>query len=266
MSSYQPPADSFGNANQCDPATVDYFIKIFGAKEAVELSNIDNPTKNSIDAEKIQIALNDSATLIGSYISTAPYQGKLLIMGSYRRTQATLARCYLDSLRPRKAVLDACEKALQQLELWSSKAQPTAALRFQEARSYWGDTGCFTRATYARGRDFTEPSMIPWRTLNGANARRNNFVPPEPNVYQRHIIDNSCSAPDPNDLPQIDPSLQELNDLVSVLENTRGMGNFDNTLLMANGDLENQNLMVANNEEEFDNTKIFHDTLTPEEP
>jgi len=266
MSSYQPPADSFGIANQCDPATVDYFIKIFGAKEAVELSNIDNPTKNSIDGEKIQIALNDSATLIGSYISTAPYQGKLLIMGSYRRTQAILARCYLDSLRPRKAVLDACEKALQQLELWSSKAQPTAALRFQEARSYWGGSGCFTRATYARGRDFTEPSMIPWRTLNGANARRNNFVPPEPNVYQRPITDTNCGAPDPSTLPQIDPSLQELNDLVSALENTRGLGNFDNTQLLANGDLENQNVVVANPEEDFDNVKIYHDTLTPEEP
>ena len=130
MSGYQPPADRFGIANNCDPASVDYFVKIFGAKEALELSNIDNPAKNTIDGEKIQLALNDAAQLINNYITTAPYQGKLLIAGAYRRTQAILARCYLDSLRPRQAVTDACEKALQQMELWASKSQPTAAYRF----------------------------------------------------------------------------------------------------------------------------------------
>jgi phage gp36-like protein len=120
---YRPSRDNYGQANNCDPATVDYFIKVFGYQEALELSNIDNPTSNRIDSEKIQIALNDAAVLINNYIETAPPQGKLLIAGSYRRTQAILARSYLDSLRPRTHVLEAAEKALMQMELWANKLQ-----------------------------------------------------------------------------------------------------------------------------------------------
>lgn len=257
MSTYRPSADSYGIANNCDPATVDYFIKIFGAEEAIELSNIDNPTKNSIDAEKIQLALNDAAVLINNYISTAPYQGKLLIAGSYRRTQATLARCYLDTLRPRQAVLDACERALEQMELWSARAQPTAAIRFQEARAYWGEGGCFLRADYARGRSFTETSMLPWQALHGANNRLNNIPPNEARQYVRDIAGTSGSCGGTPQGEEIDTSLQDMNDLVSALEKTRQLGNFENTQPIGNNPTEDNSLAVGIEEEEFDSTNLI---------
>lgn len=220
----QPMRDSFGQANTCDPATVDYFIKIFGFSEALELSNIDNPTANYIDQEKIQIALNDASVLIDQYIATAPPQGKLLIAGAYRRTQATLARCYLDTLRPRQHVMDACEKALQQVELWASKSQPSAALKYQEARQYWGTCSSFVKSSYSRGRKFTDPSMLHWEKLFGSNNKRNAMTDLEAVVPNRDDIgaDYDCGGCGE---PTIDPVLN----VVTALEEARGLGNFADT-------------------------------------
>ena len=250
---YQPPADSFGIASNCDPATVDYFIKIYGPREAIELSNIDDPTKNTIDVEKIQVALNDAARLIDNYIESSAPQGKLLIAGSYRRTQAILARCYLDTLRTRQTVLDACEKALQQLELWSSKAQPTAALRYQEAQRYWGNKTGFVRASYQRGRAFTEASMLPWQALMGSNNRQNNRIAVEAPQTDRDFVAGNQINIDPNSLPQVDPSVHELNELVSALEETRGVGNFADTQDVGDGNIQDSSLLVGQDETgEFD--------------
>jgi hypothetical protein len=66
-----PYPDKFGIADNCNPATVDYFVEAFGYQEAIELSNIDNPTGNSINGDKIQVALNDAAVLINNYIVRA---------------------------------------------------------------------------------------------------------------------------------------------------------------------------------------------------
>ena len=151
----QPYPDRFGIANNCNPASVDYFIEVFGYQEAVELSNIDNATGNNINVDKIQIALNDAAALINNYIITAPPQGKILIAGSYRRTQATIARWYLDTLRPRQQVIDAAEKALQQLEIWAAKSDPSSGLKWQEAYRYWSSGCSMTKGSYRRGRSFT---------------------------------------------------------------------------------------------------------------
>ena len=87
-----------------------YFVSVFGFQEAVELSNIEDPTGNGIDVTKVQLALNEAGKLINNYIDSAPPQGKTLIAGSYRRTQATIARYYLDVLRPRTQVQEAAEK------------------------------------------------------------------------------------------------------------------------------------------------------------
>ncbi len=73
---YTPPPDAYGVANNCDPATVDYFIEVFGFNEALELSRLEDPTANTINYQRIQVALNDSATLINNFIETAPPQGE----------------------------------------------------------------------------------------------------------------------------------------------------------------------------------------------
>jgi phage gp36-like protein len=224
----QPFPDKFGIADNCNQATVDYFVEVFGYQEAVELSNIDNPTGNSVDVDKIQIALNDAAALINNYILTAPPQGKILIAGSYRRTQAVIARWYLDILRPRQQVIEAAEKALQQLELWAAKSSPSSGLKWQEAYKYWGSYCSMTKSSYSRGRSFTENSTARWVLLEGANNRRFLFPRMEARVSPRdHSVGlDGDSLGIESTLPQ---STLEINQLVDALESTRDLSAFTNT-------------------------------------
>ncbi len=223
-----PYPDKFGVADNCNPATVDYFIEIFGYQEAVELSNIDNPTGNNINFDKIQIALNDAATLINNYILTAPPQGKILIAGSYRRTQAILARWYLDILRPRQQVIDAAEQALQQLELWAAKASPSTGLKWQEAYRYWGGACSMTKSSYRRGRSFTENSTNRWVQREGGNNRFFQFPRKEamssPRTYSEALDENALGIE-----TTMPGSTLDINQLVDALESTRDLSAFTNT-------------------------------------
>jgi phage gp36-like protein len=223
----QPYPDKFGLANNCNPATVDYFVEVFGYQEAVELSNIDSPTGNQINVDKIQIALNDAATLINNYITTAPPQGKILIAGSYRRTQAILARWYLDILRPRQQVTDAAENALKQLELWAAKASPSSGLKWQESYRYWNSGCSMTKSSYARGRSFTEPSLNRWVLNEGGNNRWWPFQRKEAISNQRIKSNGLRDKIQPSEsMPE---SIYEVNQLFDALETTRDLSSFSNT-------------------------------------
>ena len=255
MSGPQPPRDTYGVANNCTPATVDYFISVFGYNEAVELSNIENPTGNEIDIHKIQIALNDAGQLINNFIDSAPPQGKILIAGSYRRTQATIARYYLDILRPRAQVQEAAEKTLQQLELWASKGSPSAGLKWKEAYSYWRSGCSMTKSSYQRGRSFTDPSLNKWVLQEGSNDRSFPYANREAAVVNR-VNSKSLSLDTQGVNEVIADSAYEMNELVDALETTRSMSSFINTD-QAVGPNEGDGL-VANNEVEsadgeFDN-------------
>lgn len=222
------PPDNFGLASNCNPASVDYFIEVFGYQETLELGAIDDPTKNNINYNKIQIALNDAAALINNYIATAPPQGKILIAGSYRRTQAILARWYLDTLRPRTQVIDAAEKCLQQLELWAAKASPSTGLKWQEAYRYWGSGCTMTKSSYQRGRSFTEPSTSRWVLREGGNNRWWPFPRKEALTTSREtsvgLSDSSLQVS-----AQMPESAVEVNELFDALETTRGLASFTNT-------------------------------------
>lgn len=245
-----PNPDKFGVADNCHPATVDYFVEVFGYQEAVELSNIDDPTGNSIKPDKIQIALNDAAILINNYILTAPPQGKILIAGSYRRTQAILARWYLDILRPRQQVIDAAEKALQQLELWASKASPSSGLKWQEAYRYWMSGCTMTKSSYARGRSFTEPSTARWVLRDGGNNRWWQFPRKEAGSVQRNNSEalSDAALQVSSLMPE---SAVEVNELFDALETTRGLASFTNT--QAAVDPEDGDTIVATNPTESAN-------------
>lgn len=255
MSGPQPPADSFGVANNCNPATVDYFISIFGYQEAVELSNIENPTGNEIDVNKIQLALNDAGQLVNNYIDSAPPQGKILIAGSYRRTQATIARYYLDVLRPRTQVQEAAEKALQQLEIWASKSSPSAGYKWKEAYGYWSSGCSMTKSSYQRGRSFTDPSLNKWVLREGSNDRSFPFANREAAVLN---VTNSSGLSDRNKgvEGEIADSAYKMNELVDALESTRTVASFTNTEEAA-GANEGDALVATNESEsadgEFDN-------------
>lgn len=250
-----PNPDLFGVADNCTPATVDYFVEIFGYQEAIELSNIDNPTGNQIDFDKIQIALNDAATLINNYIITAPPQGKILIAGSYRRTQAILARWYLDTLRPRQQVIDAAEKALQQLELWASKTSPSTGLKWQEAYRYWGSGCTMTKSAYNRGRSFTEPSTSRWVLREGGNNRWWQF-PRKEALSATRVNSEGLSMASSQVSGAMPESALEVNELFDALETTRGLASFTNTqdaVNPADGDTLNATNTTESADGNFDN-------------
>lgn len=229
MSPYTPPPDSYGVSNNCSPATVDYFIEVFGFNEALELSRLEDPTSNTINYQRIQVALNDSATLINNYIETAPPQGKLLIAGSYRRTQAILARWYLDTLRPRQQVVDAADAALKQLDLWASKASPSSGLKWQEAYRYWTSNCAMVMSSTQKDRSFTDTSLARWEMRWGTNNRWN--------PYKRKsavIIDSINDRQPSGSIERKSPTLigdsaLEMNQLFDDLETTRDVASFADT-------------------------------------
>ncbi len=228
MTGPQPPRDTHGVASNCTLATVDYFISIFGFQEALELSNIENPTGNDVDINKIQLALNDAAQLVNNYIDSAPPQGKILIAGSFRRTQATIARYYLDVLRPRAQVQEAAEKALQQLEAWGSKGSASAGLKWQEAYRYWRSGCSMTKHSYQRGRSFTEPSLNKWVLREGSNDRSFPYANREAGSINREFH-RPLEAETVGMTEVQSDSNQGSNILFDALETTRSLSSFVNT-------------------------------------
>jgi phage gp36-like protein len=258
-----PYPDNFGIADNCNPASVDYFIEVFGYQEAVELSNIDSPTGNQINYDKIQIALNDAAALINNYILTAPPQGKILIAGSYRRTQAVIARWYLDILRPRQQVIDAAEKALEQLELWAAKSSPSSGLKWQEAYRYWKGNCTMARSSYNRGRSFTEPSTNRWVRREGGNNRWWPLPRKEAISAARYDSERLSRSSEPDEL--MSESTLLANELFDALESTRDLSSFSNTSEAVDPN-EGDMLIAINDTEsedgEFDNLSGLKESNT----
>jgi len=226
---YNPPPDAYGIANNCDPATVDYFIEVFGFNEALELSRLEDPTANTINYQRIQVALNDASRLVNNYVETAPPQGKLLIAGSYRRTQAILARWYLDTLRPRQQVVDAAEAALKQLDLWASKASPSTGLKWQEAYRYWSGACAMTMSNTQRDRAFTPASLSRWEMRWGANNRWSPYTRKGALVADNVTPRQPSGSLDRQNVTLIGDSTLAVNTLFDDLETTRDVASFADT-------------------------------------
>lgn len=252
---YTPPPDSHGVADQCTPASVDYFVDIFGFNEALELSRLEDPTANTINYERIQLALNDAALLIQSFRETAPPAGKLLIAGSYRRTQAIIARWYLDSLRPRQQVVDAAEAALKQLDLWASKSSPSTGLKWQEAYRYWNSACAMVMSNTQRERSLTDTSLARWEMRWGTNNRWN--------PYRRKdaVVINSVTDRGPSgDLTKehvtiIGDSTLAVNKLFDELETTRDLASFSDTQ-DAVASVDGDTLVVENSDGDITTTGL----------
>lgn len=97
-------------------ATVDDFILAYGMQEAVQISNIDNPSANTVNEARIRMALEDAESLIDSYVTQAPKAGIILISANRRRTTLILARYFLDSVRRREDITQDYERAIKELE------------------------------------------------------------------------------------------------------------------------------------------------------
>jgi phage gp36-like protein len=242
--------DPFGPANNITRATIDYMIEKFGIQEMIELSNIDNATGNTLNPIKIQAALNDAEQLIINYIDTAPPQAKILIAGSFRHTQATIARYYLDVLRPRTHVMEAAEKALQQLESWAAKSTPTSGLKWREAYRYWQAGNLMTRSSFARPRQYTSNSLEFWRNRWGTNNKfdfRSNY--PEAPLLNYPVV-GQPTTPLEIQNEQIN-RLGAINELVDALDSTLSLANFTDTEKLENAS-DNDRIAGDTNSAEFD--------------
>lgn len=249
-----PFPDQYGSADNCTLATPDYFIEIYGLKEAIELTNIDDPSANIVRKKRIQVALNDAARLIKNYIDSAPTQGKIFISGAFRRTQATLARCYLDVLRPRAHVLESCERALIQMDQWASRTTPPVTLKWQHLYDTYGKQ-CFVRSSYQRDRRFTPASMNNWTRLWGANDRYNQFVDKPPERYIVDLIDPCCNSllAEDSDIPE---EMKNISRLYDQLNKTLSLSSFNDTDDIAPLEQEDNDVVVGNANDQFQNNNI----------
>lgn len=97
-------------------ASPDDFIVAYGLKEAIQLTNIDDASANSVNTAKLHMAIEDANALIDSYIEQSGKAGKVLITSNRRRTALIIARYYLDTVRKREDVKQDYVEALKQLD------------------------------------------------------------------------------------------------------------------------------------------------------
>lgn len=115
---YQNRSGVLTRDRKSDPrsASVDDFILAYGLKEAIQLTNIDDASATSVNAAKLQLAIEDANALIDSYIEQSGKAGKVLITSNRRRTALIIARYFLDTIRRREDVYKDYTEALKQLD------------------------------------------------------------------------------------------------------------------------------------------------------
>lgn len=97
-------------------ASVDDFVLAYGRQEAIQVSNIDDPSADSVNHARIQMAIEDANSMIDSYVRMAPKAGQLLVSANRRRTSLIIARYFLDSVRRRDDVTQDYERAIKELQ------------------------------------------------------------------------------------------------------------------------------------------------------
>lgn len=97
-------------------ASADDFIVVYGLKEAIQLTNIDDASATSVNMAKLQMAIEDANALIDSYIEQSGKSGRVLITSNRRRTALIIARYYLDTIRRREDVYKDYVECLKQLD------------------------------------------------------------------------------------------------------------------------------------------------------
>ncbi len=104
-----------------DYATVDDMVELFGDREIVELTNLDNPGAETIDEPRLEKALDYASREVDSYLTAAQYQLPLPSVPLVLRNKvADIARYHLDSYRAREDVRQRYEDAVKWLGLLAS--------------------------------------------------------------------------------------------------------------------------------------------------
>lgn len=98
------------------PCTEADFIIMWGFNETVALTNPDDLAATTVNSTRLSMALDDAAAYILNHLQVTPWAAMVVLAGSYRRVQATIARYYLDSVRPRAAVTKDYEQVIKLLD------------------------------------------------------------------------------------------------------------------------------------------------------
>lgn len=88
-------------------------------KEALELSNLDNPCGATVDTAKLQYAIDRATEEINGYFVVSGDCGKALIFLNSKNLIIATARYLLDTLKARPSVIDAYERAIKRLKEFS---------------------------------------------------------------------------------------------------------------------------------------------------
>jgi phage gp36-like protein len=97
-----------------DP-TPDDFIQMYGLKEAIQISNIDDASACEPNLGRIWRALQDACALIDAYISQTQAACIKIVSSTRARTACIIARYYLDSVRRRKDITEDYERAIKEI-------------------------------------------------------------------------------------------------------------------------------------------------------
>lgn len=84
--------------------TVENFVQFFGQMEAIELSNLEDPSNGYVVEEKIQNAMDVAYEFVMSYDSLCALPGKVAIRKAIKRLVLDISRYFLDSLQRREDV------------------------------------------------------------------------------------------------------------------------------------------------------------------
>lgn len=97
--------------------TPETFIEYFGTTESLELSNLENPESQSINGDKINLALDSAFEFIMGYDSLCSFAGKIAIRRAIKRLNLDIARYFLDTLQRREDVTTNYENCIKFMEM-----------------------------------------------------------------------------------------------------------------------------------------------------
>lgn len=88
-------------------------------KETLELSNLDDPCGNVVNATKLQYAIDRATEEINSYFVVTGNCGRALIFLNGKNFSIAIARYLLDTMKARPSVVEAYERVMKRLDEFS---------------------------------------------------------------------------------------------------------------------------------------------------
>jgi len=110
---------------------------MFTSREILELSNLDDPSAITINAARVQLAIDDANEYFNNLLTVAPTGAVAVICASSKRTIAIIARYFLDSFRTRTYITEDFERITKTIDQQVNAyryARGFNAIRFNSAR------------------------------------------------------------------------------------------------------------------------------------